>query len=448
MKRTTAFVLTLAMLLSLGACGAQMQQPKEPAAAEEPAVAEEPAATEVPAATDEPAGEIKTLAAPVYPTERRWKEPTHGSDGFTARSIPVMLASLNGENRVYSPLNIYMALGMLAEITDGESRGQLLKLLGSADVESLRAGVRTLWETEYREADEWMDLTVLPAASVWLRDGTEYKPEALQHLADDYYAAAFSGPMGDASYDRMLRDWINERTNHLLERQAEQLSLDTDTVIALVTTLYFKGGWGEKFNEGATRQDLFHAENGDVEADFMRQSLTMEYFRGEHFGAVCLSMGGAGMWLLLPDEDCSLQELIDGGEAADFLSGRRDWADAKEYIVHLSLPKFDVSVDLSLIEALQTLGVTDVFDPAVSDFSPLSDKVLMVTQAQHAARVKIDEEGCEAAAFTMIAVAEGAAYFEEQPPEIDFVCDRPFLFAVSGRDSILFLGAICDPTAG
>ena len=428
-------LLAVLMLAALTACGAQPQPTGKPA--------------ETPAAAEVPAGEIKTLAAPVYPTERHWTEaPPHGSDFFTEQSIPVVLAGLNGENRVYSPLNIYMALGMLAEITDGESRAQILEQLGCSDIETLRAEIKALWEAEYREDTDYPHLTVLPAASVWLRDGETYRQDALQHLAEDYYAAAFSGPMGEESYDRALRDWINERTNHLLEQQAENLSLDADTVIALVTTLYFKGSWGEAFVPEATERDLFHADGGDKEAEFMRQTQITQYYRGEHFGAVYLWMSGpAGMWLILPDEGCSLQELIDSGEAAAFLSGRRDWADAKKYIVHLSLPKFDVSVDMSLIDTLQTLGIRDVFDANRSDFSPLSDRTLAVTQVQHAARVKIDEEGCEAAAFTEIAVAEEAAPEPEEPQEMDFVCDRPFLFAVTGRDSVLFVGAICDPSA-
>ena len=59
---------------------------------------------------------------------------------------------------------------------------------------------------------------------------------------------------------------------------------------------------------------------------------------------------------------------------------------------------------------------------------------------KHAARVKIDEEGVEAAAFTAI-VGAGAA----MPPEdeMDFVLDRPFAFVIRGLDSVpLFEGTV------
>lgn len=80
-----------------------------------------------------------------------------------------------------------------------------------------------------------------------------------------------------------------------------------------------------------------------------------------------------------------------------------------------SVPKFDVSSDLELTDALKALGVTDVFDFDKSDFSPLIDEEkfdesVAVTKVQHAARVKIDEKGCEAAAFTAVrADAQSAA---------------------------------------
>ena len=90
------------------------------------------------------------------------------------------------------------------------------------------------------------------------------------------------------------------------------------------------------------------------------------------------------------------------------------------------------------------LGVRDVFDASVSDFTPLAAdaEALAVTQAQHAARVKIDEEGCEAAAFTVIGVDERAMVSEV----IDLCFDRPFLFLVTAEnEQPLFAGIVNNP---
>ena len=65
-----------------------------------------------------------------------------------------------------------------------------------------------------------------------------------------------------------------------------------------------------------------------------------------------------------------------------------------------------------------------------------------LNQTSHAARVVIDEEGCIAAAFTVLAPGG------EAPPEeeVDFVLDRPFLFCVTGNGGLpLFVGVVNDP---
>ena len=63
--------------------------------------------------------------------------------GFFRASIPQFLSDAEGQNKAYSPLNVYFALGMLAELTGGESRQQILDLVGANSVEELRSqGVR------------------------------------------------------------------------------------------------------------------------------------------------------------------------------------------------------------------------------------------------------------------------------------------------------------------
>ena len=65
-------------------------------------------------------------------------------------------------------------------------------------------------------------------------------------------------------------------------------------------------------------------------------------------------------------------------------------------------------------------------------------------QVKHAARVKIDEEGCEAAAFTVM-MAVGTA-MPEPLPRVDFTLDHPFLFAVTASENVpLFVGAVQTP---
>ena len=93
-------------------------------------------------------------------------------------------------------------------------------------------------------------------------------------------------------------------------------------------------------------------------------------------------------------------------------------------------------------EELKKLGITDVLNADTADFSPLAGPGagIFLSQADHAARVKVDEYGVEAAAYTVVLGALGAIPPEE---EVDFVLDRPFLFVITSRQGLpLFCGIV------
>lgn len=482
MKRILSMLLLFSCLLALCACGSPAAEtPAEPSAepVDPTAAPADPTAQPTHSVT-----EADALAAPVYPSmapqpnqadylgENGWEvsddyfdalrawwadldalrqQPEGYADALApwfAGSIRQFLSGGEGENRVCSPLNVTMALAMLAEVTDGESRQQILELLGAPDLDALRARTQALWKVSYQ--DDGLVKSVL-ANSLWLREGMGYRAETLENLAAYYYAASFSGQMGSPEYDALLQAWINEQTGGLLQEQASGLQMSPETVLALVSTIYFKAPWTDSFPAFLTAEGLFHSPDGDQTVDFMHRSDTTSYYWGERFGAAGLGMGNNGtMWLLLPDEGVTPEELLRDEEAMSFLllPRKTDWEQQKTLQVNYTVPKFDVSSDLNLIDSLKALGIQDVFDPSISDFSPLTADTdeLYVSQVKHAARVLIDEEGCEAAAYTVILVAEAAAFEEPEPEEIDFILDRPFLFVITNAGGLpLFVGVVNHP---
>ena len=365
-------------------------------------------------------------------------------DGYLRTVIPQLLTDGSGENKACSPINIYMALAMLAEITDGESREQILSLLGSDDLNDLRAEASAVWNANYSNDGA---VTSILASSLWLNDKINFKQEAMDALAKYYYASSFRGEMGSAALDQALQGWINQQTGGLLKKQASGLTMDKETILALATTIYFRAKWAGEFSEGNTRPETFHADSGDVTCDFMHQSGTNTYYWSDRFSAVSKRLEGSGaMWFLLPDEGVTPEELLADEAALDLLLGSEESVESKYLIVNLSVPKFDIASELDLTASLKNLGITDVFDPASADFSPMTaDTEAYLSQARHAARVAIDEEGVTAAAYTVM-MTEGAAAPPEE--EVDFALNRPFVFAITGTDGLpLFVGIVRQPQA-
>ena len=367
-----------------------------------------------------------------------------GLEPFFAASIPQFLTGAEGENRAYSPLNVYLALGMLAELTDGNSRQQILDLLGVDTIEQLRTQASAVWNGQYRNDGA---TTSILASSLWLNEDITFVPETMQQLSDTYYASAFQGEMGSDGFNQALQDWINAQTGGLLKDQMQDITLDADTVLALATTIYYQAKWDSTFSEENTSSETFHALSGDVTCDFLHGSSMGNYYWGDQFGAVSrrLENDGGTMWFLLPDEGVSVEALLQDSQAMDFLLSGETWENSQYLTIHLALPKFDISSQMDLREGLQALGVTDVFDPDQSNFTPMTQDLsgIYVSQAKHGVRVAVDEEGVTAAAYTVMSMTGAGAPPEE---EIDFTLDRPFLFAITSDDGLpLFVGTVYQP---
>ncbi len=379
---------------------------------------------------------------------------SEGFEGFLTRSLEAFVSNTNGRNRVVSPISVYLALGILADTADGESRAQVLSAIGADSIEEVRRTCSDIWDTMYRDDKT---VSVLLNNSIWMSNLFEYNSSVTDSIAKAHRASSFTGDTRSAEYSEMYRQWLSENTGGLLDSYIADAKLNPDLVMSIVNTVYYKARW--EFDRNLTTNDTFYTAGGEVEAEFMRNRLS-GYYYGDRFGAVKLPFtdDSYSMWVLLPDEGVTAEELLTDPQAVELmLHGKSEDNYRQNMYVNLSLPKFDVSSDTDLIPGLRFMGVEDVFDPAGSDFRILQDDSypIFVGSASNKSRLKIDEEGCEGASYTEMALLAGSC-----PPieleEIDFVVDRPFVVAVvythysEEFDRIdclpLFAGVINNPT--
>lgn len=361
---------------------------------------------------------------------------------FIQKTFSEFLKDSKNENIIYSPLNVYMALSMLAEISDGNSRQQVLDLLNADSIETLRNQAHSIWNANY--CDDGAVTSIL-ASSLWMNKDVNSNKETLDLLASNYYTSTFKGEMGSEEYNKAFQSWLNSQTGGLLKDYISNEEMSPDTLMALATTIYFKANWDREFYEEETTKDIFQSPTGDITIDFMNDTITNgTYYWGKNFSAINKSLDQSGsMWFILPDEDVNVDTLLTDAEVLSFITSNNQWSNQKTVNINLSIPKFDVSSGLDLKEGLKNLGVTDCFDIEKSDFSPLQDEQGCITEATHAARVAIDEKGVIAAAFTSMMEAGGAM---PNADEVDFVADRPFIFVITGFDGLpLFIGIVNQP---
>lgn len=359
---------------------------------------------------------------------------TEGSSEF--------LTSQNNENSLWSPINAYIGLSMLAEITDGDSRKEILDLFGIEDIESLRSQVSAIWESVYE--DDGNEISTL-ANSLWLKDGLNYNQDAMNNLAYHYYASVYQCDLGSDSANKAIGNWLNKNTGGMLKDRTDKIDLSPDTILALYSTLFFQAKWSDEFNSKNNTNDIFHGVNGDTNVTYMNKKLCqMNYYWHDDYSAVRLSLkNGSTMWFILPDEGKTTADVLNGGAYGEMISlgdGEDGWQNKKYMKVNLSVPKFDVSSTVNLKDGLGKMGVNKVFDMESSDFTAItSDTPVYISAVNQSARVEIDEKGVKAATYIEIPGCGSA-----MPPEeiIDFVLDRPFVFVISKGNLPLFTGVV------
>lgn len=360
---------------------------------------------------------------------------------FFTESTGQFLLTEKNENKLWSPVNAYIGLAMTTELTEGETRKQILDLFGATDTNELRKQVSAVWESVYK--DDSHEICVL-ANSLWLEEGIQYNRDVMDALAYHYYASVYQGDLGSEKINKDIASWINQNTGNFLKKNSDKISLPPETVLALYSTLYFQAKWSHQFAESKNTEDVFHMQDGDTRAVYMNKKLAdMNYYWGEDFSAVNMPLkNGCRMWFILPDEGKTTNDVLQDGTYMDMVLSD-DWEDCKYMMVNLSVPKFDVSSTLDLKEGLMNLGATNIFREDAAEFDKLTAECpIFLTGAKQSVRVQIDEEGVKAATYMEMIGAGSAAPPEE---EIDFVLDRPFLFVITNGNLPLFAGCVNNP---
>ena len=331
-----------------------------------------------------------------------------------------------GGNVLLSPASLTLALGMAAEGAEGETLTAILTALGAEDASELGDVV----PEEIKSANAAFAAQGLPL------DGTY-----VDRLNEAYGAEWFDL---DADVVEKVNAWVAEHTDGLIEKLLSQAP-DPQTGLILINAIAMDAKWEKPFKDYNTIEDDFHAPQGDVSVEMMYQREFFDYVERDGLQIVRLPYAGGAleMWIALPGEGVSigLDGLLDAlaEQGMDYL---KDGAEERE--VDLFLPKFDLTTENSLSDALKVLGVELPFDEN-ADFSGISEVPLRIDEILQKVRVQLDEEGTKAAAATAAIVACMALIPEEEPVEVR--ADRPFAFVIADAEteSVCFAGVVENP---
>ena len=320
----------------------------------------------------------------------------------------------SGNNVIISPLSIYQVLSLLSNGAKESTLSEMLSVLGSTSLDELN-------DINYKILSKISSFSTIDIANAVM---TRFKPlENFCSVADKYLA-----PMESLESVEQINEWCKEKTHGKIEKIIEQLS--PETIMILLNAVYFKGEWINQFDKYFTKKlPFYNLSKNEIKVDTMLQIDHFRYFSNKEIQAIELPFQKDFMSaiIILPSEKIEINSFIKNNLAKkNYLT---DIINKLDYAkVHLELPKFEVTFEETLNHVIKKLGMKKIFNSLEADLSGLYNrKGLFVSQVIHKTYLKVNEEGTEAAAVTLVAVDEASMAGEEEIIH-EMKVNRPFLF--------------------
>jgi serine protease inhibitor len=347
------------------------------------------------------------------------------------------------ENLLVSPFSISVALAMAYNGADAETRAEMeitMKLNGLTK-EQINESYRKLIK-DLQSLDEKVVFEI--ANAIFYSNEFSVKSGFLSLNRTVYDAEVVSLDFNAPSAVEAINSWVKEKTNGKIQEIIRQLSpLDK---MVLLNAIYFYGTWTKVFNEFGTRNHQFTKTDGStLEIPMMNKLDKLPFGSIDEFKAIKVPYGNGQyqMVVILPEEEYNSQDIINKLSVANWNAWMLEFELTDR--VDVTMPRFKFAFETSLNDVLSSMGMQEAFIPEKADFSGITDEELFISEARHKTFIDVNETGTEAAAVTSVVFATSS--MTEEQPVVPFFVNKPFIFAITEKDSgaVLFIGEVNHP---
>jgi len=336
----------------------------------------------------------------------------------------------NDKNYIISPTSLAIALSMLSDGADEGTKAEIIEETFISDAASAKELQKSLCDSGIHIAN-----------ALFARNPGHIQQEYAECIKDNYNAELFTLE-GIDKYN----NWVNENTHGLIKKALDSIDSETELILSNVSALDLQ--WEKPFEAKDTFEGDFFTDDEQVkQVQYLHQEFRpneVKYMEKNSCQAIKLNYKDSDLYMIIASV----------GSVSSFWSdlvfkgiGYFDDLDYVDDTVILNVPKFDVSSDTLLKNALQEIGICRIFE---SDkhfekmYSGTED--IKVDNILQKARVQMDESGTKAAAVTTILLETSSIKITEDDPII-MNADHPFVFIIADEktNSVCFAGVIADP---
>ncbi|XP_064482064.1 leukocyte elastase inhibitor-like [Ornithodoros turicata] len=350
--------------------------------------------------------------------------------------------SLRMNNVVLSPVSVSAAIALVYLGAKGVSEEELAEVLGIKMAHfdgkrSVEKGFAPLLD-HFRHLEKEVNFHIANAFLVQKEFPVleEYK-EYLTAFGVLYKEVIFA-----ASEATQINEWFANQTRGFITNVTPEIHMNT--VMAVINAVYFKGDWQKPFVVGQTKKGYFrNLPPPQVLVDMMTQVNTFRVSSSKELDAELLELPYESpefsMVVILPNAPNGYASLLDKLDAVMLQRAIDDLDRAAPTQVNVTLPRFRMVSQVSLVDMLRGLGIQSIFEIDKANLTGISDvSGLIVSDIMHKAVIEVDEKGSESAGTGALGITFRAGIHT-------FVVDHPFLFFVRYKpadDLILFMGVI------
>ena len=338
---------------------------------------------------------------------------------------------------ILSPISITYALGMLNNGATGETQKEINTVLGFGNTGA--DGINAFCRKMLTEAPTLDKLTkVMIANTIYMNQGYQLNTDFVSKAKTFYDAEPETRNFADGKTLDVINKWGSDHTLGMIPEVLKEDEFDPTSISYLLNAIYFKGAWAEKFDKNNTNDETFKGYKSEKKVPMMHQEHEFNYTENELCQALCLPYGNNAyrMTILLPKEGKAISDVLK--TLTNDTWQNYQWMGSA--IVDVKLPRFESQSDVKLEEIMSTLGMPNAFNPNLAEFPNFCNKPTFISMMKQVAKIKLNEEGTEAAAITVIGMK--ATAIPSEPQHVSFHATRPFLYVISEQSTgtIFFIG--------
>ena len=338
------------------------------------------------------------------------------------------------DNYLISPYSIEIALNMLRDGANGNTKGELDKVLGNRKINFLSIKDKLSVSNALFLKDRYQN-NILKS----YQDNLKNKYDA-EILLDN-----FATPT-------VINDWVNKKTNGMIPKLLDRI--DERFVLGLANAVALDVKWKNEFECNKTKSGEFTLkDNSKINVEMMHQTLKNDnkYIKNDDYEGVIIPYEDTQNTKLefvafIPNK--GIDNYIENMTSDKLNDLYNSFNSINENVeVNLSLPRFTYEYEINnFIGVLDKLGIHDAFKTSANFSNMINVSDVYFDEAIHKTKIELNEKGTKAAAVTYFGM-KNFMLPQNDKQIIDITFNKPFVYMIkdANTNEILFFGTVYKP---